>query len=286
MHAADDTAIAHRHQHDVRRAPGPSVAQLLADLQGRRLFPLAHVGVVPRIAIVPPELGRRSETQIECLIVRAIYEQHLSSVDEQLCHLGLWRRARAKDDARLRHRRAQPRQCRSRVACAGGRDRSVSTFPSLGDRDRRRAVLERGGRLSPIILDPHVSQSQPLCEPLHWIKRRPPHRREHVARDEPTCCLRLDRQQRHIAPHRAQFRPLRVHKMRRDPVIIVLHVERAIHAVLRADVRDLLRGVYAPTDRALQAHHVFHGSSVSLPHRSTASRSPLPCGAGSRPRHR
>src|SRR5690606_24441218 len=123
--------------------------------------------------------------------------------------------------------------------------------PGLGYQQRAGPVLERGGRVAPVVLDPDLPDADLFGDVVRAVERRIAHeergRRGIVG----------DRQQRLVAPYAAHVEQPIFLQAVGNQLIVVLHVEIAVITVVRADVLDLAGRIGFTADRTLQAGDVF-----------------------------
>ena len=139
--------------------PRPS-SQLFADLIRGRLLAFGRERVVPGVPAIPAERLRRFERQVEGLIVRPIDEDDAGAEDQELRDLGRRRLRGARITAGRPAAAAIPARAAPALPVEAVMMTSAPISCARATTTALGSVLERGGRVAAVVLQPQPIQSQ------------------------------------------------------------------------------------------------------------------------------
>ncbi len=158
--AADDHAVADRHEDHIRRLE----LVLLVDLQPDGLLPLDGQGMIGGVAVEAALARGVFEREPEGVIVGAAHGNDAGAVEHHLHELGLGRVFRDEDDRLLARGGADGGEGAGGIAGRGGDDSGLLQAVGLGDDEEGGAVFERGAGVEAVVLEPDVIEAERFAQ--------------------------------------------------------------------------------------------------------------------------
>ena len=252
-HTGDGAAVAHGNGQIVGHFP----VQLLGDLQGHGLLALGEVGVDGSVAVVPAVFLDGLGGHFEGFLVVALYGDDIGPEDHQLGHLALGSPLGHENIGFEARGGGIAGQGAGSVAGGGAGDGPGSGLIRLGHGHGAGPVLQGGGGVLTVVLDPQLPEAQEPGQVRLLIQGAPAHPQGGVGGGL------LHRQQLAIAPHGAVFPPGQLLLGQNGPdIVIVVHDVQNAAAFAVGQVGPGLIGLAAAD--AFAVFHVFH--SLSSPY--------------------
>ena len=248
-YTGDGAAVAHGDCQIVGHLP----VQLLGDLQRNGLLALGQVGVDRRVAVVPAVLVNSLGGHLKGLLIVTLDGDHIGAENHQLGDLAL-RRTVGDEDVGLQARRSGVAGQRGGGVAGGGAGNGLCTgLDGLGNRHGTGTVLQRGGGVLTVVLDPQLLDAQHLGQTGFLVQGAPAHTQRRVGR------ALLHGQQLTVAPHGAIIallkRFLGQHGL--DIFIIIYDIQNTATFAIGQVGRGLIGLAALDT---LAVFYIFHGT--------------------------
>ena len=254
-HTGDGAAVTHGDGQIVGHLP----IQLLGNLQRHGLLALGEVGIDGGVAVIPAVLGNGLGGHLESLLIVALDGDDIGAEDHKLGHLALGGTLGNEDVGLEARGGGVAGQRGGGVAGGGAGDGPGAGLISLGNGHGGSTILQGGGGVLPVVLDPQLLDAQHFGQLRLLVQGAPTHTQGGVGGGL------LHGQQLPVTPHGAVLAlgQLFLGQNGLDIVVIIDNVQNAA-ALAVGQIGSRLIGLAAAD--ALAVFHIFHGVFSLLPY--------------------